>query len=79
MIEKAMIIDLLKFALLKRYEINFLIKKNSRNKAIQNFIDNEPIKSKELSLKRIKQILREFQSLPIHIEIGKSMEDMERF
>lgn len=79
MIEKAMIIDLLKFALLKKYEINFLIKKNSRNKAIQNFIDNEPIKSKELSLKRIKQILREFQSLPIHIEIGKSMEDMERF
>lgn len=79
MIEKAMIIDLLKFALLKKYEINFLIKKNSRNKAIQNFIDNEPIKSKKLSLKKINKILIELQKLPISIKIEESLEDMEKF
>ena len=75
MIEKAMIKDILKFALFKKYEINFLIKKNPRNKAIQNFIDHEPIKSKKLSLKKINQIFAELQNLPISIEIEKYLED----
>lgn len=73
MVEKVMLIPILKYAQKLNYEIHFLLKTNSRNIAVQNFLKNDPFKSKQISNKQLNNIIKDFEKLPLKIKMEKNI------
>jgi len=76
MVEKAMLIPILKYAQNLNYEINFLLKNNPRNIAVQNFLKNDPFKSTQISIKQLNDIINDFEKLPLKIKMEKNIFDI---
>ncbi len=76
MVEKVMLIPTLKYALSLNYEIHFLLKNNSRNIAIQKFLNNDPFKTKKIAIKQLDEIIRDFEKLPLKIKTGRNIFDI---
>ena len=76
MVEKVMLIPILKYAQKLNYEINFLLKNNPRNIAVQNFLKNDPFQSTQISIKQLNDIINDFEKLPLKIKMEKNIFDI---
>ena len=73
MVEKVMLIPILKYAQNLNYEVNFLLQKNPRNIAVQNFLKNDPFKSTQISTNQLNNIINDFEKLPLNIKMEKNI------